>query len=103
MADFSLIPVDAAVMSKTLMTDEPWDPMYVDGMPQMLSAAIRPCLFIGWILKPKAIVDEVEEAGRSFKAKALYAVMVKYFAPALVIAILVSEVCRALGIGGWKI
>ena len=65
--------------------------------------AAATCLFIGWILKPKAIVDEVEEAGRSFKAKALYAVMVKYFAPALVIAILVSEVCRALGIGGWKI
>jgi hypothetical protein len=29
--------------------------------------------------------------------------MVKYFAPVLVIAILVSEICRALGIGGWKI
>jgi hypothetical protein len=29
--------------------------------------------------------------------------MVKYFAPMLVIAILVSEICRFFGIGGWKI
>ena len=29
--------------------------------------------------------------------------MVKFIAPLLVLAILVSEVCRALNIGGWKI
>jgi hypothetical protein len=29
--------------------------------------------------------------------------MVRYLAPALMIALLVSEVCRALGIGGWSI
>ncbi len=65
--------------------------------------AAATCIFIGWILKPKAIIDEVEVEGNKFKAKALYTVMVKYFAPALVIAILVSEICRALGLGGWKI
>lgn len=65
--------------------------------------AAATCIFVGWTLKPQAIVEEVEADGRAFKAKAFYAVMVKWFAPALVIAILVSEVCRALGIGGWKI
>jgi len=65
--------------------------------------AAATCLFIGWVLKPEAIVNEVESEGNAFKARALYVVMVKYFAPALVIAILVSEICRALGIGGWKI
>ena len=58
---------------------------------------------MGWILTPKSIIDEVEAEGNVFKAKGLYVVMVKWFAPALVIAILVSEICRALGIGGWKI
>ena len=53
--------------------------------------------------KKKSIIDEVEAEGNVFKAKGLYVVMVKWFAPALVIAILVSEICRALGIGGWKI
>ncbi len=65
--------------------------------------AAATCIFVGWILKPKAIVDEVEAEGNAFKAKGLYVIMVKYFAPALVIAILVSEVCRTLGLFGWTI
>jgi hypothetical protein len=32
-----------------------------------------------------------------------YAVMVKFVAPVLVLAILASEVCRIFGIGGWAI
>jgi len=65
--------------------------------------AAATCIFVGWILKPDSIIQEVQEEGNSFKAKSLYVAMVKYFAPAFVIAILVSEICRALGIGGWKI
>ena len=65
--------------------------------------AAATCIFIGWVIKPKAIVDEVEAEGHRFKAKSLYVFMVKYFAPVLVIAILISEVCRYFGIGGWKI
>ena len=65
--------------------------------------AAATCIFIGWIIKPKAIVDEVEAEGKPFRAKSLYVFMVKYFAPLLVIAILVSEVCRYFKIGGWSI
>ena len=76
---------------------------FVTNSVLMPITAAATCIFIGWVLKPKAIIDEVEAEGCPFKAKALYIVMVKYFAPALVIAILVSEICRAFGIGGWKI
>ena len=65
--------------------------------------AAATCIFIGWILKPKAVIDEVESEGHVFKARSLYIAMVKYFAPTLVIAILVSEVFRAFGWYGWKI
>ena len=65
--------------------------------------AAATCIFIGWVIKPKAIIDEVETDGRRFEAKALYVFMVKYFAPLLVIAILVSEICRYFKIGGWSI
>jgi neurotransmitter:Na+ symporter, NSS family len=65
--------------------------------------AAATCVFIGWALNPKAVVEEVESEGRVFKAKGLYAFMVRYFAPILVILILVSEVCRAFVIGGWSI
>ena len=61
------------------------------------------CIFIGWVVKPKAIEDEVTQGGAAFAAAGFYRVMVQYIAPALIIAILVSEVCRAFGIGGWKI
>ena len=93
----------------------PWAEVKIGGMPfldffdfitnsvLMPVTAAATCIFVGWILTPKSIIDEVETEGNVFKAKGLYVVMVKWFAPALVIAILVSEICRALGIGGWKI
>ena len=65
--------------------------------------AAATCVFIGWVLKPKAIEDEVAAEGNSFKAKALYRFMVKYFAPLFVLAILVSEVFRYFGWYGWSI
>ena len=65
--------------------------------------AAATCIFIGWVLKPKAIEDEVEAEGNPFKSKVLYRFMVKYFAPLFVTAILVSEVCRYFKIGGWSI
>ena len=65
--------------------------------------AAATCIFIGWVIRPKAIIDEVEAEGHVFRAKGLYVFMVKYFAPVLVIAILVSEICRYFKIGGWSI
>ena len=65
--------------------------------------AAATCVFIGWVIKPQSIIDEVESEGNRFKAKSLYVFMVKYFAPVLVTAILVSEVFRYFGWCGWKI
>ena len=61
------------------------------------------CVFVGWVMKPKMIEDEVEANGHVFKAKVLYRFMVKYFAPILVTAILISEVFRYFKIFGWQI
>ncbi len=61
------------------------------------------CIFVGWVLKPKAIIDECEVDGHTMQAKRFYSFMVRYLAPALMIALLISEICRALGIGGWSI
>ncbi len=76
---------------------------FITNSALMPVVAIATCIFVGWILTPKAIVDEVEEGGRTFRSKALYVLMVKYVAPAFMLAILVSEICRTLGIGGWSI
>ena len=61
------------------------------------------CVFVGWVVKTKAVEDEVREGGASFTAAGFYRAMIRWVAPALIAAILVSEVCRAFGIGGWKI
>ena len=74
---------------------------FVTNSALMPVVAAATCIFVGWVLKPQAVIDEVEACGHRFKSKTLYVFMVKYFAPALVIAILVSEICRAFGV--WKI
>jgi SNF family Na+-dependent transporter len=61
------------------------------------------CVFAGWVLRPKRILAECRRDGSAVGFKTFYAVMVKFIAPLLVLAILVSEICRTLGIGGWKI
>lgn len=65
--------------------------------------ALTTCIFIGWVIKPSAITDEIEQEGHPFKTKTFYIFMVKWLAPILMTAILVSEICRNLGIRGWKI
>jgi len=59
------------------------------------------CLFAGWALRPKRILAECHRDGSSVWFKAFYVVMVKFIAPLLVLAILVSEICRICY--GWKI
>lgn len=70
-------------------------------------AAVVTCVFVGWVLKPGVIIDEVESEGQRFRGKAVYRFAVRYFAPLFVTAILVSEVMRFLhenfGIGNWSI
>ena len=61
------------------------------------------CVFAGWVLKPKRILAECRRGGESLKFKFFYIAMIKFLAPLLVLAILVSEVCRIFGVGGWKI
>ncbi len=61
------------------------------------------CIYVGWILKPKRILAECQRDGGVVGFKVFYVVMVKFVAPVLVLAILVSEVCRIFGIGGWAI
>ena len=65
--------------------------------------AASTCVCVGWVLGPQMVIAEVQASGSPFRARVLYFVMVKWFAPALVIAILVSEICRNLGVGGWSI
>ena len=59
--------------------------------------AFLTCVIVGYVLKPKVIIDEVEINGK-FKAKKLFSVVIKYVAPVCIVAILVFSVCEGLGI-----
>ena len=54
--------------------------------------AIGTCILIGWVLKPKTIVAEVEKGGAKFGRRGLYIVMVKYIAPVLLVILLLKSV-----------
>lgn len=54
--------------------------------------AIGTCILVGWILKPKTIIDEVEKSGVKFGRRRLYIVMVKYIAPVLLVILLLKSV-----------
>ena len=55
------------------------------------------CLFIGHVVKPETVTEEVELTGK-FKGKKLFLVMVKYIAPICIILILISSVLEGFGL-----
>ena len=70
---------------------------FVTNSVMMPIVAFFTCVFIGYVLKPKAIIEEAEIGGE-FKAKTLFTIVIKYIAPVCIILILISSVLDALGI-----
>ncbi|MBO5024029.1 MAG: sodium-dependent transporter [Clostridia bacterium] len=60
--------------------------------------AIITCILVGYIIEPRAVIEEVEFGGAKFKAKKLFSVMIKYVAPICIVAILIFSVLEALGV-----
>jgi len=54
------------------------------------------CIFVGYVIKPKTIIDEVEINGAEFKRKKLFTIVIKYIAPIFIVLILVSSVLDSL-------
>ena len=58
--------------------------------------AFLTCIFIGWIIKPKTIVDHVKQSSK-FKGEKLFTVMIKYIAPVFVLIIMVFYILDTVG------
>ena len=67
---------------------------YLSNYILMPVVSIATCIFIGWIVKPKAIIDEVTFGGHKFGREKLYVVMVKFITPLLLTLLLL----QALGL-----
>ena len=63
---------------------------YISNNLLMPVVAFGTCILIGWIVKPKTIIDEVEKSGFTMGRKALYIIMIKIVAPALLLVLLAS-------------
>ena len=64
---------------------------YISNNIFMPIVAIATCILIGWVLKPKTIIDEVEKSGCKFGRRKLYIVMIKYVAPLLLLVLLLKS------------
>ena len=64
---------------------------YISNNLLMPIVAIGTCVLIGWIVKPKYVVDEVEKTGGKFGRKQLYIVMVKFVTPLLLLVLLLKS------------
>lgn len=61
---------------------------YISNNCLMPLVAIGTCILIGWVVKPKAIIAEVEKTGSKFGRKGLYIVMIQYVVPVLLVILL---------------
>jgi len=56
---------------------------YISNSFLMPFISLLTCIFVGWIIKPKWIVDEMESSGHPFRRKGLYILMIRYIAPVM--------------------
>ncbi len=70
---------------------------YISNNLFMPVVAIGTCILIGWVVKPKVVIDEVEKSGCKFGRKWLYVPMIKIIAPILLIILLL----KSAGIISW--
>ncbi len=67
---------------------------YISNSVLMPLVALLTCVLIGWVAKPKTVIDEVTKDGSKFGRRTLYVVMIKFVAPILLFVLLL----QALGV-----
>ena len=64
---------------------------YISNYVLMPVVAIATCLLIGWVVKPKTVIDEVTLGGLKFGREKLYVVMVKFVTPVMLLFLLLQS------------
>lgn len=73
-----------------------WD--FISNSVLMPIVALLTCFFVGFIIRPKTIIDEVCQGGVQFRSKKMFTVMIKWIAPVILVGILISSILNAFGI-----
>lgn len=64
---------------------------YISNSFMMPFIAFLSAIFIGWIMKPAWIVEEMERGGKKFGRKWLYVVMIKYLMPIIMLVLFLQS------------
>ncbi|MBE6466581.1 sodium-dependent transporter [Denitrobacterium detoxificans] len=70
---------------------------FISNSVLMPIVALLTVIFVGWIVKPKVIVEEVKRSSR-FRLEGVWTIMIKYVSPVLLVIILVAYVGAQFGL-----
>ena len=70
---------------------------FVSNSVLMPIVALFTAIFVGFIIKPKSIADEVRVTNGKFAGEKLFTVMIKWITPVFLVLILVSSVANTMG------
>lgn len=71
---------------------------FISNSVLMPIVALCTCIFIGFFIGPKVIIDEVKVTDNTFKGEKLFTIMIKWIAPICLVAILISSILSTFGI-----
>jgi len=64
---------------------------YISNFVLMPVVAITTCILVGWVIKPKSIIEEITLGGFKFGRERLYVVMVKVITPIMLLFLLLQS------------
>ena len=64
---------------------------YLSNYILMPVVAISTCILVGWVLKPKCVIEEITLGGVKFSREKLYVVMVKFVTPVMLLFLLLQS------------
>lgn len=70
---------------------------FISNSVLMPIVALFTCLFVGWVVKPKLVIDEVKLSSK-FPREKLFVVVIRYVAPICILLVLISSVLDKLGV-----
>ena len=70
---------------------------FISNSVLMPVVALLTCIFVGYVIKPKTLIEEAELSGK-FSGKKLFTIIIRYIAPICIILILGFSVLEAFGI-----
>lgn len=69
---------------------------FISNSVLMPVCALLTCIFVGYVIKPKALIEEAELSGK-FSGKKLFTIIIRYIAPIFIVLILGFSVLEAFG------